>query len=125
MPKPPDKPPLSIVSTETASISPPRPLGPHGASLWQRIQHEYALRDTGGVELLAQACQALDRAEALADAIARDGEVVHTRAGIPRTHPAVKDELACRAFIVKTLERLGLNLETIKQPGRPPRPYGL
>ena len=34
MPKTPDKPPLSLVAGETAVISPPRPLGPHGASLW-------------------------------------------------------------------------------------------
>src|SRR6516225_9857096 len=118
-------PPLTLVNPTSTAISPPRALGVHGKALWDRIQGEYRVEDTGGVELLAQACQALDRAEALAAAIARDGEVVHTRAGIPRTHPAVKDELACRAFIVKTLERLGLNLETIKQPGRPPRPYGL
>jgi len=83
------------------------------------------IHDTGGIELLAQACAAEDRAENLADAIARDGEVIHSRTGVPKTHPAVKDELACRAFIVKTLERLGLNVEAIKQPGRPPKPYAV
>jgi len=119
MPKTPDKPPLSLVAGETAVISPPRPLGPHGASLWQRVQAEYGIRDTGGIELLAQACQALDRAEALADAIARDGATIYSRTGVPKTHPSVKDELALRAFIVKTLERLGLNVETIQRPGRP------
>ena len=82
------------------------------------------IHDTGGIELLAQACQALDRAENLAEAIARDGDVIHTRTGVPKTHPAVKDELACRAFVVKTLERLGLNVETIKPMGRPPKPFG-
>jgi hypothetical protein len=51
-------------------------------------------------------------------AIDRDGEVVHTRNG-PKAHPALRDELAGRAFIVRTLERLGLNVETIKPMGRP------
>ena len=124
MPKPPDKPPLAIVAGD-ADISPPRPLGPHGRALWDRVQREYMIHDTGGIELLAQACAAEDRAENLADAIARDGEVIHSRTGVPKTHPAVKDELACRAFIVKTLERLGLNVEAIKQPGRPPKPYAV
>ena len=81
--------------------------------------------DRGGVELLAQACQAADRAEALAEAIARDGSVVYSRSGVPKSHPAIKDELANRAFVVRTLERLGLNVEAVKPgPGRPPSALG-
>src|SRR5262249_42783499 len=106
MAKTPGTPPFSVVSGETAAISPPRPLGPHGRALWDRVQREYGIRDVGGVELLAQACAAEERAERLAEAIAEDGDVVHTRTGIPKTHPAVKEELACRAFVVRTLERL-------------------
>jgi Phage terminase, small subunit len=86
---------------------------------------EYRITDRGGIELLAQACQAEDRAESLAEAIAQDGPVVRTRTGIPRSHPACRDELQARAFVVKTLERLGLNVETVKPgPGRPPSPLG-
>ena len=76
--------------------------------------------DRGGVELLAQACAALDRAEVLAAAIATDGAIFYTRTGVPRSHLAVKDELACQAFVVRTLERLGLNVEAVKPVGRPP-----
>lgn len=87
------------------------------------MQTEYRIDDAGGIELLAQACAAADRVEALAERINVDGEVVHTRAG-PKAHPALRDELAGRAFICRTLERLGLNLETIKPIGRPPRDSG-
>ena len=87
--------------------------------MWDRAQAEYRI-DVGGIELLAQACAAEDTAESLAAAIARDGHVIHSRTGVPRTHPAVKDELACRAFVVRTLERLGLNVEAVRPPGRPP-----
>jgi len=117
MAKSPEKPPFSIVSGDTAGPSPPRPLGPHGRQLWHRVQSEYRITDCGGVELLSQACAAEDTAESLAEAIARDGHVIHSRTGVPRTHPAVKDE---RAFVVRTLERLGLNVEAVKSPGRPP-----
>jgi len=118
-------PPLTLVNPASAAISPPRALGAHGIFLWNRVQTEYRIEDVAGIELLTQACQALDRAEALAAAIARDGEVIHTRTGVPKTHPAVKDELACRAFIVRTLERLGLNVEAIKPTiGRPPNSTG-
>jgi hypothetical protein len=75
------------------------------------------------VELLAQACEASDRVAALSERIGRDGEVIHTRTG-PRAHPALRDELAGRAFIVRTLERLGLTVEAIKPTGRPPRGLG-
>ena len=120
MAKTPGKPPFSIVSGETTQVSPPRPLGPHGRGLWDRIQREFNIRDVGGIELLAQACQELDTAEALAAGIAADGHVVRTRTGVPKTHPAVKDELAARAFVVRTLEKLGVTTEPIKSPGRPP-----
>jgi hypothetical protein len=83
----------------------------------------YRIEDEGGIELLAQACAALDRAEALAAAIAEDGAVIRTRSG-PKSHPACKDELACRAFVARTLERLGLNVEVVKSPGRPTKPLG-
>jgi hypothetical protein len=41
----------------------------------------------------------------------------------PKAHPALRDELAGRAFIVRTLERLGLNVETIKPMGRPSKAW--
>jgi hypothetical protein len=53
--------------------------------------------------------------------LAADGEVIHTRNG-PEAHPALRDELQGRAFIVRTLERLGLNVETIKPVSRPSAP---
>jgi hypothetical protein len=119
MPKTPAKPAFSIVSPEATGGSPPRDLGQHGRKLWDEVQAAYGIADRGGIELLAQACATLDRAEALAAAIAADGPVIYTRTGVPRSHPAVKDELACRAFVVRTLERLGLNVEAVKSVGRP------
>jgi hypothetical protein len=118
MAKFPEKPPLTLIDPAATGISPPRKLGQHGLSLWNSVQTAYRIDDIGGVELLAQACAAADRVEALAERINVDGEVVATRAG-PKAHPALRDELAGRAFIVRTLERLGLNVETIKPMGRP------
>lgn len=93
-------------------------------ALWNSIMREYAITDRGGLELLAQACATVDRVEALREAIDRDGEVVATRTG-PKAHPALRDEIAARSFVVRTLERLGLNVETVKPgPGRPTRPPG-
>jgi hypothetical protein len=118
MAKGPGNPPLTLVNPAATGISPPRKLGLHGLSLWNSVQTAYRIDDVGGVELLAQVCAAADRVEALAERISADGEVVHTRTG-PKAHPALRDELAGRAFIVRTLERLGLNVEAIKPIGRP------
>jgi hypothetical protein len=123
MAKIPDEPPFTVVDPTSTSISPPRKLGKHGLSLWNAVMAEYAIQDRGGIELLAQTCAAQDRVEALAEAINRDGETIHTRNG-PKAHPALRDELAGRAFIVRTLERLGLNVETIKPVGRPSKGFG-
>src|SRR6266851_2603717 len=124
MPKTPGRPPFSIISGENTGGSPPRELGRHGRKLWDDVQAAYGIADRGGIELLAQACGALDLVEALGEAIARDGAIVYGRTG-PKAHPAVKDQIAARAFLVRTLERLGLNVEAVKPgPGRPPNAYG-
>ena len=109
---------LKLVPAPPAHGEPPRPLGVQGLDLWRRIQSEYAIRDTGGMELLTQACQGLDRAEELAARIAKDGAVIQGRFG-PQAHPALKAEMEARAFVCRTLQRLGLNLEPVKRPGRP------
>jgi phage terminase small subunit len=112
---------LSVVSG--TGLEPPRPLGEHGKNLWDRIQAEYALHDAGGCEILCQCCQALDRAEALAARIREEGESIKTKF-TTRTHPAVREELQARAFVVKALKELGLNVEPVRPVGRPPQAYG-
>ena len=74
--------------TEATVIAPPRPLGKFGMAFWQRVQGEYAIRDCGGVEILVQACGAIDRVESLAAIIAQDGEdrIVLRVAPPPRDH---------------------------------------
>jgi hypothetical protein len=111
---------LRVMQTAANGTAPPRKLGNHGMALWNRVMSEYDVADSGGRELLAQACLALDRAESLRETIARDGEFVSTRAGGLREHPGLKPELAARAFVVKTLCRLGLHVEPVRSgPGRP------
>jgi hypothetical protein len=114
------KPPLTLFEPGLTGNPPPRPLGQHGMALWTGVTSEYTIQDIAGVELLMQACAASDRVEALAEQINADGEIVRTRTG-PRVHPGVRDEVALRAFIVRTIEKLGLNFEAVRPVGgRPP-----
>ena len=82
---------------------------------------EYEITDTGGRAVLLQICAATDNLHECDVAIARDGPMISTRNG-PREHPLVKQRLALRAFITRSVQRLGLNLEPAKPPGRPPGP---
>src|SRR5215472_9593619 len=107
-----------MLDPATTSINPPRKLGDVGMSLWQSIQDEYKIDDAAGRELLVQACECADRIGRLAAKIDVDGEVIETKSG-PKVHPAIKEELAGRNFIVKTLQKLGLNLEPVRTVGRP------
>src|SRR5262245_55179363 len=81
---------------------PPRTLGEHGLTLWNQILTEVEIMDAASREILYQGCAALDRAEQLAERIA-GGE-----------KGLFKDELACRAFVTRTLGKLGLIFEPIK-----------
>ena len=117
------KPKLTVVKSGATDQGPPRKLGQHGLTLWHAITIEYNISDRGGIELLTQACATTDRAEALAACVERDGETIRTKTGL-RIHPAVREELAARAFIVRTLERLGVTTEAVKTLGRPPTVYG-
>ena len=92
------KPDLTIVKDDANAIKPPRKLGKHGTTLWHAIQNEYSITDRGGIEVLAQICAMADRAEALAECVARDGETIRTKTGL-RAHPALREELGARAFI--------------------------
>jgi hypothetical protein len=91
--------------------------------LWQRIQAEFSIRDSGGIEILCLAAACLDRAESLSAAIAEQGETVITKAGI-RSHPSLRDEIANRALVARLLQRLGVTDMPVKAPGRPAAPVG-
>src|SRR5262249_17830774 len=109
---------------------PPESLRRHGRALWAKIQSEYEIRDSGGIEMLSQACHAADRAEQCAKKIEAEGLVVTSASGTPHDHPLIRHELGARSFVVKTLKSLGLHVEPLKRgPGRPPAdvpvPYGI
>ena len=110
--------PLKLIAPVATGPSPPRKLGEHGGALWSRVMTDYQIADAGGVELLAQACGALDRAEALRARIDADGEIIDTPSG-PKAHPGLKDELGNRAFVTRCIARLGLDVEPVQRIGRP------
>jgi hypothetical protein len=116
------KPRLSLVDQSVVtSLAPPANLDKTGATLWRSVMAEYDIRDSGGREILRQACEAADRVCEFSAAIERDGPLLRVKGGV-RDHPLLKHELAARAFITRSLHRLGLDVEAVKAVGRPPGP---
>ena len=107
-----------------SAISPPRPLGEHGQRLWQGDSQEYDISDVGGREMLAQACAALDRAEACATIIAEQGGWSNEQR-TARSPAAEGTSLAAAASPCARWQRLGLDVEPIGRVGRPTVPWGL
>src|SRR5262245_21421526 len=120
------KAPLHVVTSaeQSSRIDPPSTLADAGRRLWETVQRQYAISDSGGLELLRQACHAADRAESLRQQIDRDGEVIQTRGGL-RDNPLLKHETAARSLVCRTLQRLQLDVEPLKPMGRPPSGPGV
>jgi hypothetical protein len=114
--KSPQKSRLSLVEPDASDTEPPRKLGERGRKLWDDVMEEADVGDTGGMTSLMHVCLAEDRLALVERQIAEDGEVVMTRAG-PKEHPLLKIELQLRSFIVRSLQRLGLEVRPL---GRPP-----
>ena len=115
-------PKLQVIAAAPASAvpAPPCKLGAIGMSLWSDITASYEFGDRASYETLAQACAAADRAERCREQIDADGEMLRTKLGV-RDHPLLKHEIAARSFVVRTLARLGLDLEPARAgAGRPP-----
>jgi hypothetical protein len=108
-----------VASDPPGTLAPPRQLGEHGLALWRSVTAEYGIEDAGGIELLSQACQAVDMAERCRAEIDRDGPVLRLKGGALKDHPALKHELGYRAFVTRCIARFGLDVEAVKPIGRP------
>jgi hypothetical protein len=71
---------LHVMTGDEPAAKPPRKLGRYGADLWRKVMAEYEISDAGGLELLASASAALDRAERC-QAWATRSSIVKARAG--------------------------------------------
>jgi hypothetical protein len=114
-----EMPKLTVVSGSRPTAKAPRRLGRHGTQLWKTIMRDYVIDDAADLETLAAACEQMDRAQQCRDQIDADGLVTRTKHGL-KDHPLLKIELAGRAYVTRTLHRLGLGSELTKPVGRPP-----
>ena len=72
------------------------------------------------LRLLTLAAESWDRHEAARELIESEGLCVETKAGGPRTHPAVKIEAEARIAFVRCLRELDLDVDPPKEIARRP-----
>ncbi len=114
------KPVLELVgATVTNPTAPPANLGEAGRAVWKSIISEYDISDAGGLAILQQIAGAHDRLAECQTIIAAEGAVIRTKTG-PKEHPLLRTELGCRAFTIRAIAKLGLDVEPLRPLGRPP-----
>lgn len=89
--------------------------------LWRQILGEFDIDDPAGLAILKVAIEAWDRAREAREAIDRDGPTYLDRFGSPKPHPLLTVERDARAQFLLALKQLNLDLEPLKNTGRPPR----
>ena len=114
-------PPLSIVDPSSPNpLAPPASLAAAGVQLWQDLHRDFVLDDSGTHQMLLRICEAADSLASYDEQVERDGPTIRTKTGM-REHPLLKHQLATRSFIVRSLHRLGLDIEPTRSVvGRPP-----
>src|SRR4051794_37843093 len=98
----------------------PPQLSPEGRRMWRELQAEYQITDAGGLAILGAACEAFDRMREAQKLIAAEGMVSTDRFGQANPHPAVTIERDSRSQLLADLKALNLDLEPIRDRGRPP-----
>ena len=98
----------------------PKHLKRDGRKLWRELVEEYSITDAAGLALVTTAAECLDRMRAAQVAIEEHGEVVTDRYKQVKINPACTLEKDSRAGLLAALKALNLDLEPLKEIGRPP-----
>lgn len=91
-----------------ADPRPPAGLQGRGRAFWRKVVADFDL-EAAHFEVLREVCRLLDRQNALAAAVRRDGEVVVGSTGQPRLHPALAESRQTALAIGRLLNELGLD----------------
>ena len=102
-----------------------KPRAPKGFSnkakkIFREIITEYGITDSGGLEILITGLKARDRGAEVAEKIKKQGVSFRDRFGQLRANPLLSVERDRRAQWLNALKALNLDLEPVRDIGRPP-----
>ena len=89
----------------------PKNLDKIGRKFWKSVLREYEFEKSHDFELLAQACECLDRMFLCRDAILADGMFQKDRYGRSVEHDGLKVERAQKKLFLSVIRELGLTLD--------------
>ena len=84
---------------------------------------EYGISDPAGLRLAQTAAEAMSRMRNCQASIEELGELMTDRSGGYKQHPLIPAERDARAAMLSALKALNLDVEPLKEPGRPPTLY--
>ena len=86
---------------------------------WNKINAEWELGNTD-LLVLESALEAFDRMRQAQRILKKAGLTTKDRFGQVKPHPGIGVERDSRAAWLRAIKQLGLDLEPVKPPGRPP-----
>jgi len=87
--------------------APPHHLSKASKDVWRTIVTDYAPGLPAALAILASALEVIDRAKDAAATLRKEGMVVEGQRGIPKAHPLVAVESACREQAANLWKKLG------------------
>lgn len=97
----------------------PYGLTPESRRWFKKMVDEYQIVDTGGLLILQTGMEAFDRMRAAQTTIKKDGLTFLDKAGQIKSHPLCSVERDARTQMMAALKSLNLDLEPLKNIGRP------
>ena len=97
----------------------PGHLSKEAQAIFDGIAQDYSICDTAGLRILRVSCEAYDRAQAARSAIDADGMTVKDKFNQIKPHPLLATERDSRAAFLSGLKALNLDIEPLKEIGRP------
>ena len=101
----------------------PSNLSDEAGRWWRKIQKEYEIFDEGGLLILQVAFEAFDRMRGAQEIIDSEGVTFVDRFGQVKAHPLCSVERDARSQMLAALKSLNLDMEPIKDIGRPGGSY--
>ena len=96
------------------------PLTTEAKKLKKELVAEYGIHDAAGVLLVRTVCECFDEMRRAQRVIATEGQLRENRFGEQKPHPAVSIVKDARAHMMLALKGLNLDLEPLRDLGRPP-----
>jgi phage terminase small subunit len=95
---------------KSTKIEPPAGLNAAGQKLWNAIEAEYDIRDSGGLALLESACRAEDDIVNFRRIVAEAGSMIMDRFGQLKPHPLLASIRDCESTKRQALKALHLDV---------------